>query len=125
MKCINSIVIYGITSLFICLSGCGGGSDEEQNLSDRDLDGISNTEDCATDDHTRWRNVMVYADFDGDGVGAGDGTLSCIGANADAGYSVKGYDPNDNPSDPNSSDEMDFDIPNEFLIAIDSDGEVD
>jgi hypothetical protein len=47
-----------------------------------------------------WRLRTTYVDADGDGVGAGRGEVSCVGAAASPGRSLFGYDPVDNPSDP-------------------------
>lgn len=67
--------------------------------------------DCDDLDVARWRFATTYADGDGDGIGSGPGTVSCIGANAGSGHSLYGYDPLDDPSDPDSLAASDFDLP--------------
>lgn len=51
------------------------------------------TVDCDDASASTWRLVMTYPDADGDGVGAGKGTVSCVGTTAQAGSSFLGYDP--------------------------------
>jgi hypothetical protein len=47
--------------------------------------------------------MMLYVDADGDGVGAGAGQISCVGTAAPPGFSLLGYDPLDDPSDPTAA----------------------
>lgn len=49
--------------------------------------------DCDDGDSAVWRYMTIYADGDGDHVGAGRGTPTCVGAKAPAGFSSYGYDP--------------------------------
>jgi hypothetical protein len=58
--------------------------------------------DCDDSDAATWRIRMTYADADGDEVGAGPGAVTCIGTGAPSGRSLLGYDPVDDPSDPNA-----------------------
>ena len=51
--------------------------------------------DCAADDPSLFRWVVLYRDRDGDGIGAGPRTVPCLGASIPAGWSVFGYDPDD------------------------------
>jgi hypothetical protein len=67
-------------------------------------------EDCDDADDQRWRRAATYADADGDGVGAGAANLSCIGRAAPGGRSLFGYDPIDNPANPNAASVSNFDI---------------
>jgi hypothetical protein len=67
--------------------------------------------DCNDLDATRWRVAAVYRDQDGDGVGAGAWTFPCLGRSPPAGFSFKGFDPNDNAADPSAALVSDFDIP--------------
>jgi hypothetical protein len=46
--------------------------------------------------------MTVYADADSDGVGAGGGSVACLGTAAAPGFSLLGYDPADDPTDPDS-----------------------
>ncbi len=59
--------------------------------------------DCADNDAAAWRFTSTWADADGDGIGAGPATISCVGTGASAGHSLLGYDPNDDPGDPNAA----------------------
>ena len=70
--------------------------------------------DCDDGDVTRWRLISVYRDADGDGVGAGPRTVACLGRDPAAGFSLKGYDPNDDASDPDASLVSNFDLPPDF-----------
>ncbi len=47
---------------------------------DRDADGVSDSEDCDAHSPLRWREVLLYADTDADGVGEGTASTRCIGA---------------------------------------------
>jgi len=58
--------------------------------------------DCDDADSSAWRFMTTYADADGDRVGAGPGTVTCIGTHAAPGFSLLGYDPLDDPQDPTS-----------------------
>lgn len=73
--------------------------------------------DCDDNNSSVWRLVTVYADKDGDGVGAGPGQVSCIGKAAPAGFSLLGYDPVDDPSNPNSAAVSDLDLPSWQLLT--------
>jgi hypothetical protein len=59
-------------------------------------------EDCNDADSSMWRLMTVWTDADGDAVGAGRGTVSCVGNAAAAGFSLLGYDPLDDPANPSS-----------------------
>lgn len=67
--------------------------------------------DCDDANVTAWRLMTIYQDQDGDGVGSGRGTSTCIGSVAAAGFSIRGYDPLDDPNDPTSASTSDFDLP--------------
>jgi hypothetical protein len=56
-------------------------------------------EDCNDADSLIWRLMTTWADADGDAVGAGPGTVACIGNAAAPGFSLLGYDPLDDPAD--------------------------
>lgn len=58
--------------------------------------------DCDDANAAVWRLRMTYGDADGDGVGAGPGDVTCIGAGAAPNRSLLGYDPVDDPNDPNA-----------------------
>jgi hypothetical protein len=60
-------------------------------------------QDCDDTNPAVWRLVMIYRDADGDGVGAGAGKVACAGTSAPAGFSLFGYDPLDDPSDPTAA----------------------
>jgi hypothetical protein len=49
--------------------------------------------DCDDGNDAVWRYMTIYSDSDGDHIGAGRGTPTCVGANAPAGFSLYGYDP--------------------------------
>jgi len=59
--------------------------------------------DCDDANPAAWRLMMLYVDADGDGVGAGAGQISCVGTAAPPGFSLLGYDPLDDPSDPTAA----------------------
>jgi hypothetical protein len=59
--------------------------------------------DCDDQSASAWRYMAVYHDVDGDGVGSGGGASTCVGTGAPAGFSLLGYDPIDDPSDPNAA----------------------
>jgi hypothetical protein len=67
--------------------------------------------DCDDADPMRWRLVSVYRDRDGDGVGSGSRESQCLGLAPAAGFSLKGYDPNDVAADPAAALVSDFDLP--------------
>jgi hypothetical protein len=75
-------------------------------------------EDCDDADDQCWRRAATYADADSDGVGAGTAITSCIGRGAPGGRSLYGYDPIDNPSDPNAARVSNFDIDPALLTPI-------
>jgi hypothetical protein len=74
-------------------------------------------QDCDDASSTTWRYTTVYADRDGDGVGSGKGSVMCIGASAASGYSLRGYDPLDDPMNSNSASVNNFDILPTLLSA--------
>lgn len=67
--------------------------------------------DCDDASVTTWRFMTTYQDQDGDGVGSGRGTPTCIGRVAAAGFSIYGYDPLDDAGNPNSASTSNFDLP--------------
>jgi hypothetical protein len=58
--------------------------------------------DCDDTIAAIWRLRMTFRDADADGVGAGAGEISCMGSGAPTGRSLRGYDPIDDPGDPNA-----------------------
>lgn len=72
--------------------------------------------DCDETDPTRTRWMVLYPDHDGDGVGAEPRQVSCIGATIPPGWSIYGYDTNDN--DPNLSEDAESDLELELLLNI-------
>jgi hypothetical protein len=74
------------------------------------------TTDCDDSNPSVWRLVMIFADKDGDGVGAGSGVVKCVGSTAPAGYSFLGYDPLDDPANPSSAGISTLDLPS-WLLA--------
>ena len=76
-------------------------------------------EDCDDADDQRWRRAATYADADNDGVGAGAASLSCIGRGAPGGRSLFGYDPIDDPANPNAASVSTFDIDPALLVPSD------
>lgn len=80
--------------------------------------------DCADADSTRWRLVSVYQDQDGDGVGAGARQQQCMGVAPSAGFSLKGYDPNDDAGDPDAVLVSDIELPPTLrIVAEEADDE--
>lgn len=75
------------------------------------------TADCDDASATTWRLMTTYQDHDGDGVGSGRGTITCIGSAPASGSSLYGYDPLDDASDPSSSLTARFDLPS-WLLSI-------
>jgi hypothetical protein len=76
--------------------------------------------DCDDDDPTRWNWGAVYRDADGDGVGAGTASYQCLGSAGPApGFARRGYDPNDDPLDPNAVLVAEFDLESWMLTAAD------
>jgi len=59
--------------------------------------------DCDDSDPSKWRLMTIYVDADGDGAGAGAGKVTCVGSGAPAGFSLVGFDPLDDPTDPASA----------------------
>jgi hypothetical protein len=51
--------------------------------------------DCDDAAPSAWRFMTTYADADGDGFGAGGGTVACLGGSPVPGSSLYGYDPAD------------------------------
>jgi hypothetical protein len=51
--------------------------------------------DCDDNDPALTRFVVLYADQDGDGVGAPPRSIACLGASIPAGFSILGNDPDD------------------------------
>lgn len=74
----------------------------------------ANGNDCDDADPTAYRRLALYADTDGDGVGAPPRWIPCLGATLPAGWSVLGYDEDDN----NSAIQAD-DTAEELLIVLD------
>jgi hypothetical protein len=66
--------------------------------------------DCNDASPAVWRFMMIYRDADGDGVGAGAGKVVCVGTSAPAGFSLFGYDPLDDPSDPTAASVSSLDL---------------
>jgi len=71
----------------------------------------SGWDDCDDQNPATWRMVVVYEDIDGDGVGSPPGVLDCIGMEPPASFSLLGYDPVDNLSDPNSASLNEAELP--------------
>ncbi|XXF77092.1 hypothetical protein P2318_29165 [Myxococcaceae bacterium GXIMD 01537] len=71
--------------------------------------------DCDDSDAALFRWTALYADQDGDGVGAGTRTVPCLGAALPGGFSPKGYDVND--SDPSVQEDAEDDELTEFFIV--------
>jgi hypothetical protein len=61
--------------------------------------------DCDDGKSTVWRYMTIYADGDGDHIGSGSATPTCVGANAPTGFSLYGYDP-----EPNDDSIADFEV---------------
>jgi hypothetical protein len=74
-------------------------------------------EDCDDADSSAWRFMTIYADADGDAVGAGPGNVTCIGVNAVPGFSLLGYDPLDDPQDSASAGISTLDLSSWQLTA--------
>ncbi|QSQ13011.1 hypothetical protein [Myxococcus landrumensis] len=72
--------------------------------------------DCDEADPARTRWVVLYPDHDGDGVGAEPRQVSCLGASIPSGWSVYGYDTNDN--DPGTTADEESDLELELLLSI-------
>jgi hypothetical protein len=66
--------------------------------------------DCDDDDFSIWRVVVLYRDVDGDGVGSGAGQTTCMGNIPPPEWSMRGYDPVDSLTDPDSISISDFDL---------------
>ena len=60
-------------------------------------------EDCNDASATTWRSMTVGPNADGDAVGAGRSTVACVGNGAAPGFSLLGYDPLDDPTDPGAA----------------------
>jgi hypothetical protein len=73
--------------------------------------------DCDDARATAWRFMTTYQDHDGDGVGSGSGASACIGTAAAAGFSLFGYDPLDDASNPSSSLTSNTELPAWLLTA--------
>jgi len=58
--------------------------------------------DCDDSRASVWQWMTTFKDPDGDGVGSGAGAPVCSGNSAATGFSWLGYDPLDDPSDPDS-----------------------
>ena len=76
------------------------------------------TRDCDDTNAAVWRLMMTFQDGDGDGVGSGKGTVTCVGLAAASGSSLYGYDPLDDPSDPNAALTSNVDLPSWLLRAL-------
>jgi len=74
-------------------------------------------EDCNDGSATTWRLMTVWSDADGDGVGTGHGTVACIGNGAASGFSLLGYDPLDEPTDPNAPGITNVELPSWLLTT--------
>lgn len=74
-------------------------------------------EDCNDANSSAWRFMTIYADADGDTVGAGHGTVTCVGTSAGPGFSLLGYDPLDDPADPNAAAVSTLDLPSWLLTT--------
>lgn len=77
-------------------------------------------EDCDDANSSAWRFMTVYADADGDAVGAGRGAVTCIGNGAAPGFSLLGYDPLDDPTDANSAGISNVELPSWLLSTAGS-----
>lgn len=69
------------------------------NLQSCTTHGLPDHADCNSSDGTIWRNVDLYVDGDGDGIGAGDSTTECIGTDIPDGFSDVNTDCNDGEID--------------------------
>ncbi|AGC48251.1 hypothetical protein MYSTI_06979 [Myxococcus stipitatus DSM 14675] len=72
--------------------------------------------DCDETDPARTRWVVLYPDHDGDGVGAEPRQVTCLGTTIPSGWSVYGYDTNDN--DPGTTADEESDLELELLLSI-------
>ena len=60
-------------------------------------DAVEHTTDCDDQDSSVFRNIVTYIDEDADGIGSGQGSVTCMGnAYVDANVSIYGYDPEPN-----------------------------
>lgn len=75
------------------------------------------TIDCDDANAATWRFMTTYQDRDGDGVGSGDGKIVCMGLTLASGTSLYGYDPLDDPQDPNAASTRTFELPVWSLLA--------
>jgi hypothetical protein len=73
--------------------------------------------DCNDTEASRWRFMTTFSDADGDGIGSGAGTPVCIGSAPGTGFSLYGYDPLDDPGDPDAPLASNFDLPSWLLSA--------
>jgi hypothetical protein len=73
--------------------------------------------DCDDANAVAWRVMTTYGDADADGVGAGAGEVMCMGANPPANRSLLGYDPSDDPSDPDAGAIASVDLPSWLLTT--------
>lgn len=70
--------------------------------------------DCNDNDDTIYRNITIYQDIDGDGIGAGNGALTCMGNSyLEGNVSIYGYDP-----EPNNSAISNFDLPTSTFSTL-------
>ena len=74
-------------------------------------------EDCNDASSSTWRLMTIYADADGDKVGAGAGSVACVGTGAATGFSLLGYDPADDPADPDAASISALDLPSWLLTT--------
>ena len=65
----------------------------------------------------QWERSSIYRDADDDGVGAGARTMACLGRGPSAGFSFKGYDPNDDADDPGAVLVSDIDLPPALMMS--------
>ena len=71
--------------------------------------------DCDDANAARWRIMAFYRDADGDDVGAGPASRTCIGQVPPDGYALTGYDPLDDPDDPLATTISTFDLDSALL----------
>jgi len=72
--------------------------------------------DCDDSDEALFRWVVLYADRDGDAVGAGARSVPCLGAALPSGFSRLGYDVDD--GDPALSEDSEQDELDAFVLGL-------
>ncbi len=82
---------------------------------DDDNDGVSDIDDCAPLDATKWRSVLAFIDNDGDGFTNGTATV-CYGTSLPVGFTLqsRGTDCNDNTAT--------LTLPITYYLDFDGDG---